>query len=752
MSLTAFHKEVIERMKDYPFYCTVACENYTEASSQSPYLADTMYIYAHAINRTLTADPVNGLSNGTAINDATEGIYAGYTGRVVIDDTGNRNPIYMLFGINKNEESEVFVVMQTYRNSTTWQPTYTDEATSIWAVRGGVRPLSKPKCGFTGAACVPTFLEAYFVYVTIAAIIFALMAALLTGIGIYTVRWKRKEHERLNRLWQINHVCLMKPIAKIDVAKSRRSLQSGVTSISTREMFDKFSETTSHAFYYLFDELVVAGKHTARPRIGEKEAAELRLMCQMDHENLNKFIGLCTDGPQYLSVWKFCSRGSLKDIIEKGLFTMDAFFIVSIILDICEGLIAIHRSPIGHHGHLTSSVCLVDERWLVKISNFGLSFLKQIEQRPEDTFLWTAPEHLRESNSVGSKAGDVYSFAIICSEIITRKSAFDNDDDNRNVEELVQKIKRRSPDPFRPEISTPDLQGIPLAMLHLIRSCWSENPEARPKIEKVKEILKSMHRGGNLMDHIFSMLEQYANNLEEEIEGRTRELVEEKKKSDILLQRMLPKQVAERLKLGQSVSPESFESVTIFFSDVVQFTNLASRCTPLQVVNLLNDLYTMFDTIIDEHNVYKVETIGDGYMCVSGLPHRNGNEHARDIAEMSFALLRTLNTFRVPHLPDEKINIRIGINTGPVVAGVVGLSMPRYCLFGDTVNTASRMESSGKPGHIHVSPETNRYLTEIIGGYRTESRGEVIIKGKGVMETFWLIPPEGLPSKVEPSQ
>lgn len=108
------------------------------------------------------------------------------------------------------------------------------------------------------------------------------------------------------------------------------------------------------------------------------------------------------------------------------------------------------------------------------------------------------------------------------------------------------------------------------------------------------------------MDHVFNMLEQYASNLEQEVEERTGELMAEKKKSDILLYRMLPKAVADKLKLGQSVEPEAYEQVTVFFSDVVSFTTLASRCTPLQVVNLLNDLYTMFDTIIEEHGVYKV--------------------------------------------------------------------------------------------------------------------------------------------------
>lgn len=131
------------------------------------------------------------------------------------------------------------------------------------------------------------------------------------------------------------------------------------------------------------------------------------------------------------------------------------------------------------------------------------------------------------------------------------------------------------------------------------------------------------------MDHVFKVLEQYATNLEVEVESRMKELTEEKKKSDILLYRMLPKfvvlfllempfrQVAERLKLGQPVEPETFDCCTLFFSDVVSFTTLASRCTPLQVVNLLNDLYTTFDAIIDNHDVYKVGKLPCNHMQFS---------------------------------------------------------------------------------------------------------------------------------------
>uniref|UniRef100_A0A0K0DDP3 Guanylate cyclase domain-containing protein n=1 Tax=Angiostrongylus cantonensis TaxID=6313 RepID=A0A0K0DDP3_ANGCA len=205
------------------------------------------------------------------------------------------------------------------------------------------------------------------------------------------------------------------------------------------------------------------------------------------------------------------------------------------------------------------------------------------------------------------------------------------------------------------------------------------------------------------MDHVFTKLESYALILENEVVDRTKELVEEKKKSDILLNRMLPRQIAEELKLGHSVEPEMYERATVFFSDVVSFTTIAARGSPLDVINLLNSLYTTFDSIIDRHDVYKVETIGDAYLCVSGIPIRNGNQHVKEICSMSLAFMESLAGFHIPYLPDEKVNLRIGIHTGAVVAGVVGLTMPRYCLFGDTVNTASRMESNGKRQFSSVS-------------------------------------------------
>uniref|UniRef100_A0A1Y1LS38 guanylate cyclase n=1 Tax=Photinus pyralis TaxID=7054 RepID=A0A1Y1LS38_PHOPY len=236
-----------------------------------------------------------------------------------------------------------------------------------------------------------------------------------------------------------------------------------------------------------------------------------------------------------------------------------------------------------------------------------------------------------------------------------------------------------------------------------------------------------------LVRNAVATIQLYAANLA----SKAKELKKEKKKSDSLLLQMLPPSVATQLKQTKQVPAEFYSCVTVYFSDIVGFTEISAVSTPLEVVTFLNKIYKLFDARIECYDVYKVETIGDSYMVASGLPVKNGNKHVTEIASMALDLLAGSAHFKIPHRKSETLQMRSGAHVGPVVAGIVGSKMPRYCLFGDTVNTASRMESTGEALKIHISSDMKKAL-DAIGGYKTEHRGLVDVKGKGLMDTYWL--------------
>ncbi|XP_055348032.1 atrial natriuretic peptide receptor 2-like [Paramacrobiotus metropolitanus] len=214
--------------------------------------------------------------------------------------------------------------------------------------------------------------------------------------------------------------------------------------------------------------------------------------------------------------------------------------------------------------------------------------------------------------------------------------------------------------------------------------------------------------------------------------------MDEQSKVDSLLREMLPESVVNHLRNKRTVTAEHFDCVTLLFSDIPQFGPIVGQCALLQTIALLNILYTVFDSILPRFDVYKVETIGDSYLLASGLPTRNGSRHAGEIARMTLSMLQASESIHSPIDPAERLRLRVGIHSGHCAAGVVGLKMPRYCLFGDTINTASRMETHGAASRIHVSG-TTKHLLDQIGGFKTETRGTIFIKGKGEMVTFWLL-------------
>ncbi|XP_033615790.1 guanylate cyclase soluble subunit alpha-1 [Fukomys damarensis] len=189
-------------------------------------------------------------------------------------------------------------------------------------------------------------------------------------------------------------------------------------------------------------------------------------------------------------------------------------------------------------------------------------------------------------------------------------------------------------------------------------------------------------------------------------------LEEEKKKTVDLLCSIFPSEVAQQLWQGEVVQAKKFSDVTMLFSDIVGFTAICSQCSPLQVITMLNALYTLFDQQCGELDVYKVETIGDAY-CVAGGLHRQSDTHAVQIALMALKMMELSDEVMSPH--GEPIKMRIGLHSGSVFAGVVGVKMPRYCLFGNNVTLANKFESCSVPRKINVSPTTYRLLKDCPG-------------------------------------
>ncbi|XP_015601711.1 retinal guanylyl cyclase 2 isoform X2 [Cephus cinctus] len=462
------------------------------------------------------------------------------------------------------------------------------------------------------------------------------------------------------------------------------------------------------------------------------------------HENLNPLIGCLTEPTRPCLVSENCSRGSLEDVLVQDEIKLDWSFRLSLLTDLVRGMKYLHSSPIRVHGYLTSRNCVIDARWVLKVTDYGLPAFYEAQNivPPAKTardLLWTAPELLRHSGlrKKGTQPGDVYSFGIVMQEVVVRGEPFCML--ALSPEDIIEKVKKPPP-LIRPSVSK---GAAPPEAINIMRQCWAEAADMRPDFTAVHDLFKKLNHGRkvNFVDTMFQMLEKYSNNLEELIRERTEQLDMEKKKTEQLLNRMLPSSVAEKLKFGMPVDPEEFREVTIYFSDIVGFTTISAYSTPFQVVDLLNDLYTCFDATINAYTVYKVETIGDAYMVVGGCPVRIP-DHASQIATMALDLLHQSGKFKLRHLPNTQLRLRIGLHTGPCCAGVVGLTMPRYCLFGDTVNTASRMESTGAPWRIHLSQATRDRLNQV-GGYHIEYRGRTEVKGKGKMPTYWLLGKQG---------
>jgi class 3 adenylate cyclase len=205
------------------------------------------------------------------------------------------------------------------------------------------------------------------------------------------------------------------------------------------------------------------------------------------------------------------------------------------------------------------------------------------------------------------------------------------------------------------------------------------------------------------------------------------------RENERLLLNILPEPIADRLRHGEPLIADRFDDVTLMFADIVEFTRLSSTLSPRELVGVLNDVFTVFDSLVDRYGLEKVKTIGDAYMVVGGMPERSDDHPAR-IAAMALDLAESVG--RIEAATRLGITFRIGIHCGPVVAGVIGTKKFIYDMWGDTVNMASRMESLGVPGRVQV---THAVAQRLRGSFELEERGLIEVKGKGPTATYFLL-------------
>lgn len=293
-----------------------------------------------------------------------------------------------------------------------------------------------------------------------------------------------------------------------------------------------------------------------------------------------------------------------------------------------------------------------------------------------------------------------------------------------------------SPDSPKKDWKVGDVRGI-LEITTPLDSFMAQTNQGLQENFTMLAILSVLGLSGITL--VIGRLRQTSKELEHRVKERTAQLQKsnqqlsiEQEKSERLLLNILPEPIAEQLKEGQRNIADGFAEVTILFADIVGFTNLSERISPTQLVNLLNEIFSAFDKLSDEYGLEKIKTIGDAYMVVGGIP-KPRSDHAEAIAEMAIGMQQEVLKFNAKH--NAELSIRIGINTGPVVAGVIGTKKFIYDLWGDAVNTASRMESHSLPGCIQVTESTYQSLQ---GKYRLEERGVIQVKGKGEMMTYFL--------------
>eukprot|EP00730_Choanoeca_flexa_P002424 TRINITY_DN11046_c0_g1_i1.p1 TRINITY_DN11046_c0_g1~~TRINITY_DN11046_c0_g1_i1.p1 ORF type:complete len:924 (+),score=181.28 TRINITY_DN11046_c0_g1_i1:281-2773(+) len=458
--------------------------------------------------------------------------------------------------------------------------------------------------------------------------------------------------------------------------------------------------------------------------------SRMQTLTRLRHPNVVNTIGCCLDnGSQSLPlmVQEYADNKSLHDVLHNTTIGFGPDSLMSMLSNIVDGMVFLHsHDPLIIHGHLSSYNILVDSNFRCKIADWLGSCSPVLMVK--DGSPWLAPE---ASSGPVTEASDVYSFSVIARECFSRndphhvQTVFDDMDDDLDTSDET---------PFDPLSASANSRlwkrhnslyvPMPEPIENIVKSCGSLTPARRPDFLDLRHQIKKM-RFRTLGDEF----------VQRGVEGDRQNKV---------LQQVFPSHIVEALKRGDRPESEEKSNVAVLFADIVGFTRISSTLTASQVAEMLDRLYCKMDMIISELGLYKLEVIGDCIIVVANLFGDNEDKHVSDLSR--FALRALQAAAETPILSGSdmgSVNIRCGIHVGPVTAMVLGKLSPKYSLFGNTVNMASRMESSCIPMYTQLSEDAARILRCSDAKLATQlvPRGQVDIKGKGLVKTYWLLQP-----------
>mmetsp|Transcript_62516 Transcript_62516/g.146986 ORF Transcript_62516/g.146986 Transcript_62516/m.146986 type:complete len:1259 (-) Transcript_62516:160-3936(-) len=463
-------------------------------------------------------------------------------------------------------------------------------------------------------------------------------------------------------------------------------------------------------------------------RMRQEFVEEMRHVSKMRHPCITTMMGAVIGGGKCepMLVMELMEHGSLRGVLSNKSIALEPALMAPMVRDVIQGMAFLHAAkPAVVHGDLKAHNILVDRNFRAKVADFGLSNPQDAQNKLKlksltGTPTWMAPELLEADGGhrQPTTETDVYAFGILLWEMATRETPYRKElEEGIEYATIVDEVRRGV---RRPEVPEGGVEW----MTNMMTRCWDHEPAQRPSFKDLDDEVESLHLTG-FHAAAMSSLENFKASLH---------------KSESVLKDVFPPHVVQQLMDGKQVAAERKEEVTIFFSDIVGYTDISSKLEATEVTDMLHRLYKKLDALAKKHHVFKMGIIGDAWMGVTNIESDQADSHASRMAR--FALDAVEAARQTPVCENDPsmgfVQIRGGFHSGPVVADVVGTTNLQYCLFGDTVNTASRMESTSEAMVIQCSSAAARLVHQQDSNIPLSLRGRIEVKGKGSMSTYFV--------------